>query len=113
MKRLVKKLYLKPDAELIKKYRYVHENIWPEIKAGILSAGVDNMELYLLENLAIMIVELEDSLDPDEIFAKLANDPKQQEWENFVAEFQECNEGDSSAEKWQPMERIFSLKEGK
>ena len=109
MLRIVKTLYLKPDPESIARYREIHENIWPEIRQGIKDAGIHNMELFLLGNLAVMTVEIEDGLNPESVFDKLASLPRQQEWENFVARFQQCGKDDSSAQKWHDMERIFSL----
>ena len=109
MRRIVKTLDLKPDAELIEKYKYTHDHIWPEIREGIKKAGISNMELYLLDNRAVMIVELDKSLKPEKVFDLLATMPRQQEWEEYVAQFQECREDDTSAEKWKTMTKIFSL----
>lgn len=109
MQRFVKTLRLKDDAELIRQYKEIHDNIWPEIKEGISSVGITGMELYILGNLAVMIVEMDDTLDPDDVFNRLATYPRQQEWEEYVARFQQCGESDTSAVKWQPMERIFKL----
>ena len=35
----------------------------------------------------------------------------QQEWEDYMAIFQQCAEGATSDEKWQVMERMFYLYE--
>ena len=43
--------------------------------------------------------------------AKLATLPRQQEWEDYMSVFQQAEPGASSAEKWQPMERMFHLYE--
>lgn len=40
---------------------------------------------------------------------RLATLPRQQEWEDFMSVFQQAAPGASSAEKWQPMERVFHL----
>ena len=47
----------------------------------------------------------------DESMAKLATLPRQQEWECVVAEFQKCEPGATSSEKWRLMERMFYLYE--
>ena len=109
MQRFVKTLRLKPDPELIKGYIEAHDAIWPVIRDGLRQAGIGSMEIYLLGSLAVMIVEMPDGLDHDEAFSRLSALPGQQEWEEFVSRFQECGEGDSSAQKWQPMSKIFSL----
>ena len=105
MKRIVKTLTLRDDPKLIGEYCDVHRNIWPEIK----EVGVSLMDIYLLDNLLVMIIEAPDDVDLDEAFSKLAGMPRQQEWEEFVARFQNCDPGSSSADKWKPMTQIFSL----
>lgn len=109
MIRLVKTLHLKDDEKLIAEYKETHDKIWPEIREGIRRAGICCMDIYLLGNLAVMIVELPDDIDPEEAFARLATYPRQQEWEEYVAKFQQCGEGESSAEKWKPMTKVFEL----
>ena len=109
MQRIVKTLTLRDDPKLIEEYCEVHRNIWPEIRAGIKEVGVSTMDIYLLGNLLVMIIEASDDVDLDEAFSKLAGMTRQQEWEEFVARFQNCDPGSSSAAKWKPMTRIFSL----
>ena len=109
MQRIVKTLTLKDDPELIGEYRRVHENIWPEIRNGILEVGVTTMDIYLLGNLLVMFVEPPDTIDLDAAFSRLAGLPRQKEWEEFVARFQNCGKDESSAEKWKVMTRIFKL----
>lgn len=41
--------------------------------------------------------------------ARLATLPRQQEWEDYMAIFQQCAEGATSDEKWQMMDRMFYL----
>jgi len=41
--------------------------------------------------------------------ARLNTLPRQQEWEEYMAIFQQAAPGMSSAEKWKPMERMFHL----
>ena len=43
--------------------------------------------------------------------AKLANKPRQSEWERYVSRFQETAADASAAEKWQLMKRIYKLGE--
>lgn len=113
VKRYVQKLELHDDPEMLSLYRKAHsrEEFWPEIKAGILSVGILEMELYLVGTTEIMIVETPVDFNWDEAMAKLAKLPRQQEWEDFVGRFQCCRSGDTSNEKWKMTERIFYLYE--
>ena len=109
MQRLVKTLSLKDDQSLIEEYCDVHRNIWPEIRSGIKEVGVTAMDIYLLGNNLVMIIEAPDDLDLESAFNRLATMPRQQEWEEYVARFQNCGKEESSAEKWKLMSKIFEL----
>lgn len=113
VKRYCQTMRLKDDAELIRKYREAHdkEHFWDEIKQGIKAVGILEMEIYILGNTLFMIVDAPLDFDWDTAMARLATLPRQQEWENHVASFQDCAEGATSDEKWQMMERMFHLYE--
>ena len=115
MKRYCQTLDLKADEELIRAYCHWHspEHIWPEIPEGIRSVGILNMEIYRLGTRLFMIVETPDDFDWEAAFARLATLDRQAEWEAFVSQCQQAAPGSSSAEKWQLMERIFKLPQGK
>ena len=109
MQRFVKTLCLKNSEENLKNYCKAHDEIWPEIVEGIKSVGITSMDIYLLGNLAVMIMECPDDLDVDAAMDRLATLPRQSEWEDFVAQFQECEPGSTSAQKWHTMNKVFSL----
>ena len=111
VKRYVQMLDLKNDAELIRKYREAHdkEHAWQEILDGIRSVGILEMEIYILKNHLVMIVETPLDFDWDEAMARLATLPRQEEWEAYVAQFQQCAANATSDEKWQMAERMFHL----
>ena len=69
------------------------------------------MEIYIHDNKLFMIVETPLDFEWDTAMARLATLPRQAEWEDYVAMFQQCEKGSSSDQKWQPMERIFHLYE--
>lgn len=95
---------------MIERYLEAHRNIWPEITEGIRSVGIDRMDLYRLGTTLVMIIEMEDDVDCEAAFARLATLPRQEEWERYVGQFQ-LTAGDSSSEKWQDMEKFFALPE--
>ena len=113
VKRYCQTMRLKDDAELIRKDREAHdkEHFWDEIKQGIKAVGILEMEIYILGNTLFMIVDAPLDFDWDSAMARLSTLPRQQEWENHVASFQDCAEGATSDEKWQMMERMFHLYE--
>lgn len=113
VKRYCQTLSLRDNPELIETYRKAHskEESWPEIRAGIREVGILEMEIYILGSKLFMIVETPLNFDWDKAMAKLATLPRQAEWEEYVAKFQQCAEGATSDEKWQMMERMFYLYE--
>ena len=113
VKRYCQTLSLRDNPELIEAYRKAHskEESWPEIRAGIREVGLLEMEIYILGSKLFMIVETPLNFDWDKAMAKLATLPRQAEWEEYVAKFQQCAEGATSDEKWQMMERMFYLYE--
>ena len=111
VKRYVQTLDLKENPELIARYVEAHSRYhsWPEIREGIRQVGILEMEIYILGNRLFMIVETPLDFCWDSAMSRLATLPRQQEWEDYVAMFQNCPKGSTSSGKWQLMERIFYL----
>ena len=98
VKRFCRTMELKNDTALITDYikRHIKEEAWPEIRAGIRSVGILEMEIYIHDNRLFMVVETPIDFDWDTAMAKLAKLPRQQEWEDYMAVFQQCKEGDTA-----------------
>lgn len=113
VKRYCQILDLKDNPDLISAYRKAHsrEEAWPEIREGIRSVGILEMDIYIFGNRLFMIVETPLDFDRDEAMKKLSTLPRQAEWEDYVSSFQQCAKGATSGEKWQMMERMFYLYE--
>lgn len=111
VKRFCQTLDLKDNPELIAEYRRRHSEgeAWLEIIDGIKEVGILEMEIYLVDTRLFMIVETALDFDWDTAMARLATLPRQQEWEDYMSEFQVAAQGSSSDEKWRMMERIFYL----
>lgn len=104
-----KLLKLRPGMAAEYRARHSRENVWPEIVRGIKSVGITEMELFLRGDIAVMVLETPDDFDLDAAMERLATLPRQQEWEDYMSIFQQAEPGATSAEKWQPMERVFHL----
>jgi L-rhamnose mutarotase len=102
-------LDLKDDPALIAEYKRYHEKIWPEITRSIKSAGIENLEIYLLGTRMFMILEA----GPEFSFKAKAQadqaNPKVQEWEELMWKFQKPLPKAKPGEKWLLMERVFKL----
>lgn len=111
VKRFCQTLDLKDNPDLIAEYRRRHGKgeAWTEIIEGIKEVGILEMEIYLVDTRLFMIVETPVDFDWDSAMARLATLPRQQEWEDYMSEFQVAPQGASSDDKWRMMERIFYL----
>lgn len=111
MKRFCFALDLKDDPDLIDRYIEHHENVWPEILESITNAGIINMEIYNVGNRLFMIMETVDDFDSEAKAKADRNNPKVQEWEALMDNYQKHLPFAEEDQKWVPMGRIFSLHE--
>ena len=111
VKRYCRTLELRDNPELIAEYRRRHseDGIRRQVIEGIREVGILEMEIYLVGTHLFMIVETPVDFDWDSAMARLSTLPGQQEWEDYMAEFQVAEQGASADEKWRMMERIFYL----
>lgn len=74
VKRYCQTLDLKNNPELIAEYREIHsrEKAWPEIREGIRSVGILEMEIYIIGSRLFMIVETPLDFDWDTAMKRLA-----------------------------------------
>lgn len=110
MKRYCQTLSLRNDEDLIRQYVEEHKHVWPEIQAGIREVGILDMQIYICGHMLFMIVDTVDDFDWIKDNQRLAELPRQKEWESYMSKFQQADENATSAEKWQMMQQIFKLK---
>jgi L-rhamnose mutarotase len=104
-------LDLKNDSQLIAAYKRYHENVWPEITQSLKDVGIENLEIYLLGNRMFMIMEVNDSFSFEAKTRADQANPKVQEWERLMWEFQQPLPQARPGEKWILMERVFKLEQ--
>ena len=106
-------LELKDDPDLIREYESWHspDKIWKEIPEGIRKVGIIDSEIYRHGTTLFMILTVPADFDFEKQMTTLAGLPRQAEWEDFMSKYQASKPGESSAEKWKKMERIFKLPE--
>lgn len=109
MKRYCRTLELRDDPEMIARYEEAHAHIWPEIREGILSVGILDMQIYRYGTRLFMVMDTVDDFDFEKDNERLAKLPRQAEWEAYVAQMQGCDPNAPSTDKWHLMDKIFSL----
>lgn len=100
-------LTLVDNPEIISQYVEAHKHVWPEVIDGQRKVGIISMEIWRSGRSLFMIMDTVDEFDFERDMTRLAGLPRQAEWEAYVAQFQGCAAGASSAEKWKLMDRIF------
>jgi len=110
MKQYAMTVDLKDDASLIEKYKAHHQAVWPEVVESLKAVGILEMKIYLLGRRMFMVMDTVDDFDPDVDFARyLTLNPRCQEWEDLMDDFQQKVQEAQPDEKWARMERVFDL----
>jgi L-rhamnose mutarotase len=105
-------LDLQDDADLIARYEEHHRRIWPEIAAHLRRHGVTAMEIYRIGNRMCMVMETDDAIYDAAVMAQaMQDDPRVQEWERLMWQFQAPTPWTPQGEKWVAMTRIFDLQQ--
>ncbi|WP_223550684.1 L-rhamnose mutarotase [Aestuariivivens sp. NBU2969] len=109
MKRYCLALDLKNDPKLISEYKTYHKNVWPEITKSIKDSGIEDAEIYCVGNRLFMILEVNDTFSFDKKGQMDTNNPKVQEWETLMWNYQQALPIAKKGEKWLLMEKIYEL----
>ena len=70
---------VKARAEAIQSYKAYHAEVWPEILTALRQSNIRNYSIYLKDDLLFGYCEYHGT-DYKADMAKIANDPKTQEW---------------------------------
>lgn len=108
MQRVAQIIKVKP--EHVERYKEVHEAVWPEVLAMIASCHIRNYSIFLREpeNLLFSYFEYHGS-DYAADQAKMAADPKTQEWWKITDPQQEALETVAEGEWWAPAPEVFHV----
>ncbi|GAB3955633.1 L-rhamnose mutarotase [Spirosoma harenae] len=102
-------LDLKDDPTLIAEYERYHERLRPEIEASIRESGITEMEIYRIGNRLFMIMETDHTFSFEAKSAADAANPKVQEWEALMWQYQQSLPMAKPGEKWVLMNQIFKM----
>ena len=102
---------LKNDQKLIEEYKKFHAvgNAWPEITKSIKDAGIVDMQIFLTGNRMFMIMEVDETFDPEKKAKMDAENLKVQEWEQLMWKYQQSLPWAKDGEKWIVLEKVFQL----
>ncbi|MGH9614420.1 MAG: L-rhamnose mutarotase [Bryobacteraceae bacterium] len=106
MKRYGSVLRLRPEAE--EEYKRYHASVWPEVLDKIRKCNIRNYSIYLKDGYLFSYYEYHGS-DYQADMAKMAADPKTQEWWKIMMPMQEPLSTRREGEWWADMEEVFHL----
>jgi len=110
MNRHVLTVNLKDDPAAIDAYRRHHERVWPEVLESLRRSGVREMDIHLLGRQLVMVLELEDGLEIDRVFAAhRTSSSRVVEWEALMKTLQEPVAAARPGDWWATMEPVFHL----
>ncbi|MDP9588656.1 UNVERIFIED_ORG: L-rhamnose mutarotase [Shinella zoogloeoides] len=106
MQRIGMVIGVKP--ERIEEYKRLHAAVWPEVLARISACNISNYSIFLKEpeNLLVSFFEYHGT-DYAGDMAKMAADPKTQEWWAVCMPCQAPLETRKEGEWWAGMEEVF------
>lgn len=110
MKEYAMALDLKDDPDLIAQYKAHHQAVWPQVHASLKAVGILGMRIYLIGQRMFMVMQTVDDFNPERDFARyLELDPKCQEWEDLMGDFQQPLPQAGPGEKWLYMDKVYDL----
>jgi len=106
MQRMGHVLGLKPEA--IAEYKRLHAAVWPEILATIAACGIRNYSIFLREPENLLFAYWEyHGADFAADSAKMAADPRTQDWWDICMPLQQPLATRGEGEWWAGMEEVF------
>jgi L-rhamnose mutarotase len=94
--------------ERLADYKRHHAKVWPDILAMITACNIRNYSIYLKDGLLFAYYEYVGShYDAD--MAKMAADPRTQEWWAIMKPMQMPLETRATGEWWAEMEEVFHI----
>jgi L-rhamnose mutarotase len=99
---------IKIKPESIEKYRASHADVWPAVLAMIRQCNIRNYSIYLKDDYLFGYFEYHGT-DFQADMAKMAADPKTQEWWAIMEPMQQPLESRKPGEWWAAMDEVFHM----
>ena len=104
MRRIAQLIGVKPDR--IEEYERIHTQVWPHVLATIQACNIRNYSIFRHDNLLFAYFEyVGDDYAAD--MARMAADPKTQEWWTHTDPMQEPVAGRQEGEWWTTIKEVF------
>lgn len=108
MQRMGSVLGIKPEA--LAEYKRIHADVWPEVLATIVACNIRNYTIFLKEPENLLFAYFEyHGTDWAADTARMAADPKTQEWWAICEPMQAPLATRKDGEWWAQMENVFHV----
>jgi L-rhamnose mutarotase len=97
---------IKVKLDRLPEYKRYHLAVWPEVLATILACNIRNYSIFLKDDLLFGYFEYHGT-DFAADMARMAADPKTQEWWALMQPMQQPLESRGSGEWWADMQEVF------
>ena len=97
------------DPKIIEEYEKYHEAVWPDILQSLKDAGISDMEIYRVLNRLFLIIEGNADFSFERKMQMDSENPRVQEWEKLMWNYQQGLPGLPAGEKWMPAKLVFKL----
>ena len=94
--------------EAVEKYKAYHAAVWPEVLETMRQSNIRNYSIYLKDGYLFGYYEYHGQ-DYQADMAKMAADPKTQEWWSIMGPMQQPLESRRAGEWWAEMEEVFHM----
>jgi L-rhamnose mutarotase len=94
--------------ERLADYKRHHAKVWPDVLAMITACNIRNYSIYLKDGLLFAYFEYVGS-DYDADMAKMAADPRTQEWWAIMKPMQKPLDSRAPGEWWAELEEVFHI----
>jgi L-rhamnose mutarotase len=110
MKRFARTIELNDGDETVPRYVEHHRAVWPEVEAGLRSIGIRRMSIWLLGRRLFMLMETDDTFDPERDFASyMEMGPRIREWQSLMESMQRPVADARPGEWWADMDLVYDL----
>lgn len=106
MQRFGSVLRVKPEA--VDRYRAYHADVWPEVLDTIRRCNIRNYSIFLKDGYLFSYYEYHGA-DHQADMARMAADPKTQEWWSIMTPMQDPLPTRKEGEWWAEMEEVFHM----
>jgi len=106
MRRFGMAIKLKPGSEAA--YKQYHAAVWPEVLKKITECNIKNYSIFFKDDMLFSYFEYYGN-KAEEDWARMAADPKTQQWWAVMMPMQEPLPSRNEGEWWATMEEVFHL----